>query len=60
MVPECVTEDLPKQQPGKGKCPLTYYAYLLYNSLSCITLLKHKDWLVCIYLVLVTFLGYYG
>jgi hypothetical protein len=26
---------------------------LLYNSLSCITLLKPKDWLVCIYLILV-------
>jgi hypothetical protein len=26
---------------------------LLYNSLSCITLLKLKDWLVCIYLTLV-------
>jgi hypothetical protein len=24
-VPECVAEDLPEQQPGKGKCPLTYY-----------------------------------
>jgi hypothetical protein len=25
MVPECVAEDLPEQQPGEGKCPLTYY-----------------------------------
>ena len=25
MVPKCVAEDLPKQQPGEGKCPLTYY-----------------------------------
>jgi hypothetical protein len=25
VVPECVTEDLPEQQPGEGKCPLTYY-----------------------------------
>jgi hypothetical protein len=25
VVPECVAEDLPKQQPGEGKCPLTYY-----------------------------------
>jgi hypothetical protein len=25
MIPECVAEDLPKQQPGEGKCPLTYY-----------------------------------
>jgi hypothetical protein len=25
MVPECVAEDLPEQQPGEGKCPQTYY-----------------------------------
>jgi hypothetical protein len=25
MVPECVAEDLPEQQPSEGKCPLTYY-----------------------------------
>jgi hypothetical protein len=24
-VPECVVGDLPEQQPGEGKCPLTYY-----------------------------------
>jgi hypothetical protein len=30
---------------------------LLYNSLSCITLLKLKDWLVCIYLTLVYLFG---
>jgi hypothetical protein len=24
-VPECVAEDLPEQQPGEGKCPLTHY-----------------------------------
>jgi hypothetical protein len=24
-VPECVAEDLPKQQPSEGKCPLTHY-----------------------------------
>jgi hypothetical protein len=28
MVPERVTEDLPEQQPGEGKCPLTYYVLL--------------------------------
>jgi hypothetical protein len=28
MVPECVAEDLPEQQPGEGKCPLTYYVLL--------------------------------
>jgi hypothetical protein len=27
-VPDCVAEDLPKQQPGEGKCPLTYYVLL--------------------------------
>jgi hypothetical protein len=25
VVLECVAEDLPQQQPGEGKCPLTYY-----------------------------------
>jgi hypothetical protein len=25
MVPECVAEDLPEQQPGEGKYALTYY-----------------------------------
>jgi hypothetical protein len=25
VVPECVAEGLPEQQPGEGKCPLTYY-----------------------------------
>jgi hypothetical protein len=25
VVPECVAEDLPEQQPGEGKCPLIYY-----------------------------------
>jgi hypothetical protein len=43
VVPECVAEDLPEQQPGEGKCHLTYYAVLLYNSQSYITLLKPKD-----------------
>jgi hypothetical protein len=28
VVPEYVVEDLPKQQPREGKCPLTYYAIL--------------------------------
>jgi hypothetical protein len=28
VVPECVVEDLPEQQPGEGKCPLTYYILL--------------------------------
>jgi hypothetical protein len=25
VVPECVAEDLPEQQPGEDKCPLTHY-----------------------------------
>jgi hypothetical protein len=25
VVTECVAEDLPKQQPSEGKCPLTYH-----------------------------------
>jgi hypothetical protein len=32
-------------------------SYLLYNSLSCIILLKPKDWLVCIYFILVYLFG---
>jgi hypothetical protein len=24
VVPECVAKDLPEQQLGEGKCPLTY------------------------------------
>jgi hypothetical protein len=28
MVPECVAEDFLEQQPGEGKCPLTYYVLL--------------------------------
>jgi hypothetical protein len=28
VVPKCVAEDLPEQQPGEGKCPLTYYVLL--------------------------------
>jgi hypothetical protein len=43
MVPECVAEDLPEQQPGEGKCPLTHYVLFTYNPLSRITLLKPKD-----------------
>ena len=27
-VPECVVGDLPEQQPGEGKCPLTQYVLL--------------------------------
>jgi hypothetical protein len=28
VIPECVPEDLPEQQPGEGKCPLTHYVLL--------------------------------
>jgi hypothetical protein len=28
MVPKCVVEDLPEQQPSESKCPLTYYVLL--------------------------------
>jgi hypothetical protein len=34
VVPECVAEDLPEQQPGEGKCPQTYYV-LLYFIIQC-------------------------
>jgi hypothetical protein len=27
-VPECVVGHLPEQQPGEGKCPMTYYVLL--------------------------------
>jgi hypothetical protein len=55
VVPECVAEDLREQQPSEGKCPLTHYVPFIYSSLSRITLLKPKDWLVYIYLSLFTF-----
>jgi hypothetical protein len=42
-VPECVVGDLPEQQPGEGKCPLTHYVPFIFNSLSRITLFKPKD-----------------
>ena len=35
----------PEHLFGEGKCPLTYYVLLNYNSSSNITLLKPKDWL---------------
>jgi hypothetical protein len=36
-------QDLPEQQPGEGKCPLTHYVPFIYNSLSRVTLFKPKD-----------------
>jgi hypothetical protein len=29
VAPKCVAEDLSEQQPGEGKCPLTYYILLI-------------------------------
>jgi hypothetical protein len=43
VFPEEVAEEVPDQQFGEGKCPLTYYAPFTYNSLSRITQLKPKD-----------------
>jgi hypothetical protein len=37
VVPECVAEDLPEQQPGEGKCPQTYHV-LFYFIIHCPTL----------------------
>jgi hypothetical protein len=44
VVPECVAEDLPKQQSGEGKCPLTHNV-LFYFIIYCPVLhyLKLKD-----------------
>jgi hypothetical protein len=36
-VSEEVAEEVPEQQFGEGKCPLTYYVSFTYNSLSRIT-----------------------
>jgi hypothetical protein len=57
MVPECVAEDLPEQQLVKASVLWSIMSYILYNLLSRITLLKPKDWLVCIYFSLFTFFG---
>jgi hypothetical protein len=34
VVPECVVEYVPEQQPGEGKCSLTYYVSFTFNSPS--------------------------
>jgi hypothetical protein len=34
MVPKCVAEDLPEQQPGEGKCTQTYHV-LFYFIIHC-------------------------
>jgi hypothetical protein len=44
-VPECVVGYLPGQQPGEGKCPLTYYVlHTLWFTVSHY-FMKPKDWL---------------
>jgi hypothetical protein len=37
MIPECVAEDLPEQQPGEGLCPQPYHV-LFYFIIHCPTL----------------------
>ena len=58
MVRECVAEDPSEQKPGEGKCPQTYHV-LIYFIIHCPALhyWKLKDWLVCIYLILVYLFG---
>ena len=45
MFPEEVAEEVPDQQFGEGKCPLSHYVLFIYNLLPRITYLKPKDWL---------------
>jgi hypothetical protein len=47
----------PEHLFGEGKYHLTYYVPFTFNALSCITLLKPKDWLVYIYLIIVYLFG---
>jgi hypothetical protein len=42
-VPECVAGDLPEQQPGEGKCPLTYYVLLTLEFTVSHYFMKPKD-----------------
>jgi hypothetical protein len=44
VVPKCVAEDFPKQQPGEGKCHQTYHV-LFYFIIHCSAshYLKLKD-----------------
>ena len=43
MFPEEVAEEVPDQQFGEGKCPLTHYVLFTYNLLSRITYLKPQN-----------------
>jgi hypothetical protein len=43
VFPEEVAEEVPDQQFGEGKCPLTHYVLSTYNLPSRITYLKPKD-----------------
>jgi hypothetical protein len=43
VFPEEVAEEVPDQQFGEGKCPLTHYVLFTYNLLSRINYLKPKD-----------------
>ena len=40
MFPEAVAEEVPDQQFGEGKCPLSHYVLFIYNLLPRITYLK--------------------
>ena len=45
VFPEEVAEEVPDQQFGEGKCPLSHYVLFIYNLLPRITHLKPKNWL---------------
>ena len=42
-VSEAVAEEVPEQQFGEGKCPLSHYVLFIYNLLPRTTYLKPKD-----------------
>jgi len=43
VFPEAVAEEVPDQQFGEGKCPLSHYVLFIYNLLHHINHLKPKD-----------------
>jgi hypothetical protein len=45
MFPEEVAEEVPDQQFGEGKCPLTHYVLFTYNLLlaTCSQMLRVKN-----------------
>jgi hypothetical protein len=43
VFPEEVAEEVPDQQFGEGKCPLSHYVLFIHNLLPHITYLKPKD-----------------